>query len=270
MLRLTEMQRTAQASSRTEEKTAILWKLESLAAFFLRTATSENTLNDNRLPPEIRPISHSGMGVAAVEKGHFDAEKISRIIDTFSHPDYRHFAYESVGAMLAVYQPGPFHWTARTLSRLGVFRMPRLHPPRNVPRFLSQFAPDLQPLISHGFGRLLYFRNHTLAAAIRQAQRTDFQCEAAVRGCAFAFAMVNSQELEQVLISGSLVRPLAVREAFENGLVYALIFWEWLAPGFLSRLNSSRDASSQLLARAKRQIALNRDLGSLRAFELID
>ena len=239
------------------EMTAALWKMESLGALFGRQAQNPNTLRDPRLPTEIRPIAHVGMGVAAVEIVGFDPAQIIHMIETLAHPDFRLFAYESMGAMLGAYE---ISFPKRLLG------LKPLHRPE--PRgFIGFFPRDIQRLISHGYGRILYFNSINIAAAVRKIARRPFlQQQAAVHGLAFAFAMVNHLDLPKVLeMGGGFERP-ELNDAFRDGLIYALEFWEWAAPGFLTALKASGSRSSELIVIARQEIASSRARGFLGAF----
>lgn len=259
------VQRQAAASASLEEKTAAFWRMENLSAAFLKTAQPGNSLNDPSLPVEIRPICHCGMGVAAVEVGGFEARSISQVIDRFSNPQYRLFSYESIGAMLAVYEPDLFGLATRLLGSLGLVPLPSLRRPAPE-RFVAQFPPDIRRLIAHGYGRLTYFKSPTLKAALRRVTATGlFPHDPCLQGIAFAYAMVNTRDLYNVLETRPLADP-AGRTAFRSGLIYALEFWEWMAPGFLDLVKPREDEPRALVEEARRQIERCRARGYLEPF----
>src|SRR2546425_4203824 len=164
--RMTAIQLEAIRSLDLGKKTVALWRLENLGASFLRHAHSGSTLSASYLPSEIRPVAHSGMGVAAVELAGFDAASISKTIETFANPECAAFCYESVGAMLALYKPDLFFRTITCFARLGLVPLITISYP-DPDSFLASFPPEVQRLISHGYGRLLYFKSTSIATAIR-------------------------------------------------------------------------------------------------------
>ena len=251
------IQQEAAASSDISVKTAALWKMESLGVTFGRIAQPGESLNDPQLPPEACPICHVGMGGAAVEAANFDHEKITRLIDSLAHPKYRLFGYEQIGAMLGVYE--------KTVPRLmlGLKKLDRPDPAK----FLPLFPGEVRRLISHGYGRLLYFNSKDIHVALRNIQKREFlNLPAAVQGTAFGYTMVNHLDLGVVLETGdSLLDPVLVK-AFKAGLVYALEFWEWMSPGFLESLEFSSPRATELVSIARREIASARQHGALRPF----
>jgi len=253
------IQKEAAASPEVSVKTAALWKMESLGVTFGRIAQTGETLSDPNLPAEARPIVHVGMGGAAVEVANFDAAEITRRIDSLAHPDYRLFGYEQIGAMLGVYE--------KTFPRL-MLGLKRLNRP-NPAEFIPLFPSEVQRLISHGYGRLLYFNSKDIHAALRNIKKREFlDLRAAVQGMAFGYTMVNHVELGVVLETGdSLLDPVLVK-AFKAGLVYALEFWDWMSPGFLETLQFPSTRASELIAVARQEIAAARQRGFLRPFSV--
>ena len=257
--KIATIQKEAAASPAISAKTAALWKMESLGVTFGRVAQPGDTLSDPSLPVEARPIAHVGMGGAAVEVANFDCAEITRVIDSLAHPEYRLFSYEQIGAMLGVYE--------KTVPRLMLGLKP-LNRPDDTRQFIRSFPDEeVQRLISHGYGRLLYFNSKDIHAAFRNIQKRDFlDLRAAVQGMAFGYTMVNHNELEVVLETGdSLLDPALVR-AFKAGLVYALEFWEWESPGFLQSLRVPGPRAEELIAIACAEIESARKQGILKPF----
>ncbi len=264
--RMKEIQRKAAQTADMGIKTASFWLMENLSATFLKTAEPGESLRDPELPVEIRPISHCGMGIAAVEVADFLPARITQVIDSFSNPDYRLFAYEGSGAMLALYEPGFFLAGTRALARFNLLPLAQLHLPDKA-GFVGQFEPEIRRLIAHGYGRMLYFKNHGIGGAIRAAQRAGFlHLHPCVQGIAFAYSMVNNSDLERVISAGSSLVPRPFGAAFREGLIYALEFWEWMAPGFLQLLRVKTEFASGLVETAAAEIALCRAAGRLAPF----
>ena len=255
--RWSAIQNSAAQSMDLREMTVALWKMESLGALFGRLTRNRNTLQDPRLPREVGPIAHVGLGVAAVEIAGFDPAGIIDMIEALAHPDFRLFAYESLGAMLGAYEIT----FPKGLLGLKPHRRPE---PRG---FINFFASDIQRLISHGYGRILYFSSINISAAVRKIAGKPFlQQPAAVQGLAFAYAMVNHQDLWHVLDPSDGFEMPELNDAFRDGLIYALEFWEWAAPGFLQALKAPSSRSSELIAVARQEIASSRARGFPGAF----
>lgn len=265
--RMSAIQREAVLTRDMGVKTSAFWRMENLSAAFLKQSGVGNTLNDADLPLEIRPIAHCGMGIAAVEVANFEVGSLMRIVESFSNPDYRLFAYEGAGAMLSLYEPDLFAVASRGFSMIGLIPLARLERP-DPRKFLQSFSLEIQRLIAHGYGRMLYFKSHGIGAAIRSALRAGDWLDAAacIQGIAFAYAMVNNDDLSRVLRAGDGISNDAVRNAFEDGLIYAMEFWEWMAPGFLPQLNVAGSGCEALIGAARQKTAASRTAGLMAAF----
>jgi hypothetical protein len=243
------------------KKTASFWLMENLSSTFLKTAQPGESLRDPDLPIETLPISHCGMGIGAVELAGFQPGKLIEVIELFSHPDYRLFAYEGSGAMLALYEPDMFHLVARTFARMGLLPLPSMTRPLKD-KFVQSFDPEIQRLIAHGYGRMLYFKNHSIAGAIHEAQRAGLpEVQASFQGVAFAYSMVNNRDLARVFRAGQDLAATPAGAGFRNGLTYALEFWEWMSPGFLRWLEPDTEFGSQLIQKASEEITRCRAQG---------
>jgi hypothetical protein len=197
------------------------------------------------------------MGVAAVEVGNFDPALISQTIESLAHPDYRLFSYESVGAMLGAYEvPLP-----KRLVRLKPLARPQPE------EFIRSFSPDIQRLISVGYGRVLYFNSAGVSAAVRAvAARPFLDPRAAFLGVAFACAMINHLDFWLVLDTEGEFHQPGWKDAYRDGLIYALEFWEWETPGFLRSLRPRTARSAELIAAAQREVDRCLRRGYLNAF----
>jgi hypothetical protein len=264
--RMIAIQQAAADTTNMAIKTAAFWKMENLSSEFLKNRAPGQSLNDPSLPLAIRPIAHCGMGIAAVEVGRFESACIEDLIESFSNPDYRLFAYEGSGAMLAVYERDFFGRMSRMSARLGLLPLAPLTKPDTM-EFLSGFSPEIRRLMSHGYGRLRYFKSHSIAQAINQVRRVPgIEFAAAVQGIAFAYSMVNNTDLARVHHAGELLGDAGTARAFSDGLVYALEFWEWMAPGFFDQFGPKTRFQHELVRRARDEIAIDRAEGVLAAF----
>jgi hypothetical protein len=259
MERIAATRREAEGESGVAAKTKALWKMESLGVTIGRVAGSGDSLSNAKLPEQACPISHVGMGGAAVEVSNFDAAKITRMIDSLARPEYRLFSYEQIGAMLGVYE--------KSVPRL-MLGLKALNRPEDAP-FIASFPMEVQRLISHGFGRLLYFNSKNLDEALRNIKaRTFLDTAAAVQGMAFGYTMVNHEDLSTVLATGGSLMDGKLIAAFQAGLIYALMFWEWCWPGFLNTLTPPHAQAGKLIAAAQREIADAKQVGALPPFKV--
>ncbi len=263
-------QRRAADSADMHAKTTALWRMENISAAFIRNARPGESLNDPQLPGEARAIAHCGIGIGAVEASRFQVQKLTDLIDSFSNPAYRMFAYDNIGAMLRVYEPGVFHAMARLFTMMGILPvMPLTRPQPRV--FLQAFDPEARRLIAHGYGRMLYFTNHDIVDAIRAAVRSGcFEPAASVQGIAFAYSMVNNSDLRRVFQAGKELHGRKLGPSFRNGLVFALEFWEWVSPGLLERIDPGSAYGESLIAAAHSGVAAGHARGALAPFRVDD
>ncbi len=264
--RMSEIQRRAAATPDMRVKTTGFWAMENLGATYARHAQPGQTLNDPRLPVEIRPIAHCGMGVGAVEVSGFEPSKLVEVIETLSHPAYMRFGYDNVGSMLGVYEPDFFTTVARGLTLIGLLPIAPLRWPE--PRaFLRSFPAEARRLIAHGYGRIVYFKSHNIATAIRACRVAEaFDFGPCVQGIAFAYSMANHNDLHRVWRAGEIMVHEEAGRDFNNGLVYAMEFWEWMAPGTLDTFRPRTSHAASLVAAARIGVEAGRDHGALPAF----
>ncbi len=249
--RMSEIQGRAVRTSDMRVKTTGFWAMENLGATFVRHAKPGQTLNDPNLPVEVRPIAHCGMGVGAVEVSGFEAGKLINLIESLSNPAYGMFPYDNVGSMLGVYEPDLFTTVARGLTVAGLLPIAPLRWP-DPTKYLRSFSPEARRLISHGYGRMLYFKGHNIATAIRAAGRAaPFEFGPCVQGIAFAYSMANHGDLHRVWRAGEGMHPGQVSRHFNDGLVYAMEFWEWMAPGTLDTFAPRTAHAAGLISEAR-------------------
>ncbi len=266
--KMTAIQQKAVRSSDMLVKTKGFWVMENLSASFLRNARPGQSLDDPQLPEEVRAIAHCGIGIGATEVADFKAQKLIDLIDSFSNPAYRLFAYENVGSMLGVYEPGAFYLMSKFLTVLGILPIAPLHRPEPE-HYLKSFEPEVQRLIAHGYGRLLYFTSRDILSAILRARSSCFPVGPCVHGIAFAYSMVNNSDLRRVFLAGQRLWPGEYGRFFVGGLVYALEFWEWMSPGLLDGLSPGTTFGSHLVAAAREGVAAGRAAGALAAFAVV-
>lgn len=266
--RIARIQGAAATSDDPFFTTRSFWQMEKVSAEFFKNPPPEGTLADLRIPLAARPIIHCGMGIGAVEAMGFDLAQLQPRVDAFTSTVYRPFCTESLGAMLGVYAPGPFFAFANGMRRIGLLPMADLTRPEPS-AYQDRFDQTERRLLAHGFGRILFFRNLSVSAAIRIARREpDFDRGSCVRGIAFAMAMVNCADVRRVIGHRFEWGADWIDRAFDQGLVYALVFWEWMAPGFLERFVGDGELARLRKLAARREIDAALERGFPVAFDL--
>jgi hypothetical protein len=82
-----------------------------------------------------------------------------------------------------------------------------------------------------------------------------------VEGIAFAFAMINSADLPLLLRRSDIPFRPNVRDAFQDGLTYSLVFLEWFVPGLLAAWQPYGACETGIIERARRESALAKQRG---------
>ena len=250
----------SQAGDAVSERCVALWKMERIAFSYCRHGSG--SLDRSSISAEILPIAHTGLGIAAVEEAGLVAAKLCESIDRRAHPEFAHFAYEAVGSAWGVCEKRGFRGLFETFT--GV-RFPKIALP-NSSEFVAGFPAGSRPLLSHGYGRTLYFAHRNLAASLEAATAAEaLDTEAAVQGVAFAYAMTNYADLLRILDSRPRFQSRAFAEAVTDGFVLALAMWTWTFPGFLDGLSPRSDRQAGLIDRAAQLVADSREAGRLTA-----
>jgi hypothetical protein len=259
----------AQTAKSLPEIVGYLWRTEGFSTTFGKYRLEENTLNDPALPRESLPVAHVGYGAASTEYARFQPGVLHEIAETRCHPCYQAFMYEGIGSILRIYEPGFFKFMCGAMGLI----------PRGAPAgpdrtgffgaFLGSFTPEIQRLITHGYGRLVAFSRLTVYAALREVgQLPPERVAPCVQGIAFAFAIMNSQEMARLLENSQTLEPAPVRAAFQNGLVYTLSFCEWFVPGTLAKWKAAGPNEERLTALAREEAARDQARGYPLAFQL--
>jgi hypothetical protein len=268
--RLSEYHAAASVGNAERDRiVAGLWKSEGLAGTIGKHLLPENSLSDPALPRQARPVLHVGFGSGSTEGRLFDAAKLDALFGARCAKDHLGFAYEGVGAILRVYEPGFFKLMAGAggLIRLDAPEGP--DPAGFFADYLTQYPSDIQRLIAHGYGRLIAFSHMNIYSAIREATTLPAErIEPAVHGAAFAFAMMNSVDFPRTLRQSAVPFDPAVRAAFQNGLIYALVFLDWYVPGVLANWQPEARLEADLIDHASREAALSVQRGFPLAFRL--
>jgi len=229
------------------EKAALLWSLERLArearvfdsgAFLLREPSIER----------FKAILHVGWGMDLFSDTGFDFSRFATILETCGDPKYRRLAMEPIGVMYTA-AGHPLR-----SSFIGI-KIPPFPNSEALQLFFHQFNEPERQMISHGYGRGLYFKLFSLPAALKQAMKCPrfFDSGYAVRGVAFAFTMVNNSYPKRIFLTArTLAENNAGREAcryFGDGISSALSFLEWNSAGHLETLEEN-----SIIASAKKMV----------------
>lgn len=252
------------ARDRTNRERLIerLWKSEGLATTVARHLLPENTLNDPALPRQALPIIHVGFGSGSSESHMFDATRLNEVFAERCAPNYLGFAYEGIGALLRAYERGLFKLSAGIFGLVPFDAADGPDPENFFAKYLAQFPPDAQRQIAHGYGRLAAFSTPDVYRAIRDATKFPHdRVEPVVHGIAFAFAMMNRMDLPWVLRGSDVPFEPEVRAAFQNGLIYAMTFMEWFAPGMLAAWEPEARLELELVEHARREAARDLERG---------
>jgi hypothetical protein len=261
-----------QAARRTDSMLEVvsgLWRSEGFSTTFGKYRLPENTLDDPKIPRESLGIAHVGYGAASTEHALFDTGKLHEIVETKSNPNYRGFTTEGIGSIVRIYEPGIFKTMCGLLGLIPKGAPPGPDKGGFFAGFYSAWSPEEQRLITHGYGRLVAFSKISVYKAIQEAQALPsdkvYPC---VQGIAFAFAMMNSQEMPRLLENSALEAGGDLRAAFQDGLVYGIVFCDWFAPGFLAAWKPQGVLEGKMVDRARAESALNLKRGYALPFAL--
>jgi hypothetical protein len=253
--RLTEFHAEATSGSDGRSATVVgLWKSEGLATTVGKHLLPENSLKDAGLPPQVLPIAHVGFGSGSTESLVFDKAKFDALVSERCAPNFTGFSYEGIGAIMRIYERGFFKVMSGALGLIRLDAPDGPNPADFFAGYLEQFSPEIQRLITHGYGRILAFSNMNIYAAIQEA--TTFpaeRIEPAVHGAGFAFAFMNSEDLPRLLEQSAIPFDRTVRAAFQNGVIYALVFFDWYAPGLLANWQPQGALERELIDHARRE-----------------
>ncbi len=217
-------------------KASRLWQLERVAREARSIDNGSFLLKDPRLE-RLKPILHVGWGMDVAAETGFDFQGFSRAIAGAADPKYRLLVFEGAGVIcLVASQP-----RRSSLIGLPVLRTFRRDMMEHFIRHIDRQALDM---MSHGFGRGLYFRTFTLRGSLKRALSCPsfFHPGSAVKGVGFAFAMVNCRSMPDVYAVADRLNKknqgLEGIDRFTEGVVTALSFLEWNFPGVLRTLES--------------------------------
>jgi hypothetical protein len=260
---------TASGAIELERTTAGLWKSEGLSTSIGKHLVAGNNLRDSRLHREVLPIAHVGFGSGSTESLVFDVKKLDALFADRGAPEYRGFSYEGIGAILRIYERGFFKVMSGTLGLIRLDAPDGPDPSGFFAEYMPQFPPDIQRLITHGYGRIVAFSNMNIYSALTEITTyPPDRIAPAAQGAGFAFAYMNSADLPRILDHSAIPFDATVRAAFQSGLVYALVFFDWYANGLLESWKPSGQLETDLIQHARREAASARQRGYPLAFAL--
>jgi hypothetical protein len=268
--RLSDYHKEAAGEAAALDRTSIgLWKSEGLSTTLGKYSLPENKLSDPRLPRQALPIAHVGFGSGSTEALEFDVAKLNALFAERCAVDFRPFSYEGIGAILRIYERGFFKVMSGTLGLIRLDAPDGPDPTGFFAKYLDEFPPDIQRLITHGYGRIVAFSNMNIYRAIEEVTSYPAErIEPAVHGTGFAFAIMNSADLPKLLRNSAIPYDRTVRAAFQNGLIYSLVFYEWYAPGLLAAWKPEAGLEAELIEHARNEAALTVQRGYPLAFRL--
>jgi hypothetical protein len=244
-----------------------IWALESLGSAYASSPSGDRSFNVADLDRAIVPVLHVGAGLGIVESVGFDPARIREAVDAVAQPDYREFPYETVGAMLAHFTDAP-----KLIARL--LGMKDVTPPSDPASYVAQFEGETRRVLSHGYGRILYFSRLSLAKAIGDAlDRAYLNRDAAVQGIAFAYSIANFQDIFEVFRTAWNLRTTTIGSSFREGVTYAAVSVEWMLPGYLAELKQRRphgveSFQQEMIEAAERNIGEFQRMGRIDTFRL--
>lgn len=230
-------ERESEARKSAAEIASLLWFLERLirearifdnGSFLLQDPTIER----------FKAVLHMGWGMDCFSDTGFDYSRFTKVIETSADPKYKLLALEPIGVIYTAAQQ-------RLRSFLIGVNIPPFPSPGILSSFFNNFSEPEMHMISHGYGRGIYFKVFSLRSALKEALNCPnlFKSFYAAKGVAFAYTMVNSRQLDRVfLMARELNRHNEDREEcryFSEGIGSALSFLEWNSPGLLESLEEN-------------------------------
>jgi hypothetical protein len=169
----------------------------------------------------------------------FDFPRLTTVINRSADPKYRLLAVEPLGIIYAAGQQ-PLK------SLITGLNIPPIPDQKSLSAFFSHFSQAEIQMISHGYGRGIYFQAYSLCSALKRARYCPgfFNTLYSIKGIAFAYTMVNGSHLDKVFLTADKLvsSDLGSEETcfFHDGVASALSFLEWNLPGLLESLEENR------------------------------
>jgi hypothetical protein len=219
------------------EKAASLWFLERL----IREARIFDNGSFLLAEPAIerfKPILHVGWGMDVLSETGFDFSRFTTVIKNSADPKYRLLAMEPIGI---IYRAGQQPLRSHIIG----LNFPPIPDQKSLSAFFAHSSEAETQMISHGYGRGIYFQAYSLCSALKKARDCPvfFNTLYSIKGIAFAYTMVNGSHLDKVFLTADKLASsdLGSEEIrfFHDGLTSALSFLEWNLPGLLEMLEEN-------------------------------
>lgn len=250
-----QSQKTA-ADPRPSVIVPALWRIESAGVSAGRHPLDPAPLLTHPVPIQAQPIAHVGWATGVAQRLGFDAAVLGRALNATTHETFRAFCWDGIGADLLVHARPSFRVFAQAIGIIGGGAEP---PDRTAwfARFRAGLSAEEDRLVAHGLGRMVLITQRTLRSALKEADRLPAEWRPhVVQGISFGLAMVNYADLPIILERSRQLDP-GIAAPFHDGLVYALVFSEWLGRGLLASWRSRGAFEGELLAHARRESALS-------------
>ena len=260
--RVRELAAEAAAAGTPRRRIWTLWRVEGLTFACADRGGGQLRLSEAELPLEAGPPAACGLSMAAVLEAGFDAERLTTMLEERADPRFIDFAFESLGLMLAAYEPDLFGRLSAALGRLGIMRRYRLEPPRPA-EFLSALPAAYRPYAAHGFGRLLYFKRHSLRSIVASLEaRPHVLFTPALKGALAAYVLVNGGDLPRILRLADAELPSRLDDGIRGGLHNVVKLLAWSLPGTLDGLAAPGPRAAALLESAVGEARRLRERGA--------
>lgn len=232
-----------------------LWRIEATIAGAGRRPREAAPLLTHPLPESALAIAHVGWGTGVAQRLGFDATPLQAELAASTHERYRGLCWDGVGADLLVHARPAVRIAARAVGMIGSAAPP--DSTGGFREFRARLSAEEDRLVAHGVGRMILVTQATVRAALRQAEELPPEWRPhAIQGIAFAFLMLNYADAA-IVLERSRILPSSFAPFFLDGLVYALVFSEWLGRGLLTSWQPRGAFESELMARARREAELN-------------
>ena len=265
--RVTREYARAAADPRLAVIVPALWRIEAVCVSAGRRPLDHISLLASPVPEPAQAIAHVGWATGVAQRLGFDAAVLTAALDSTTDEAYRGFCWDGIGADLLVHSRPSVRVAGHAIGLIGGGAKP---PDRRgwFAPFRAGLTPEQDRLVAHGLGRLILVTQRNLRAALVESQRLPAEWRApAVQGIGFALAMMNHADLPMILERSRLIAP-EIAPPFHDGLVYALVFDEWLGRGALAAWQPQAPFERELVDRARHEAALNLERGHPLAFSL--
>lgn len=237
-----------------------LWRIESAGVSAGRHPLDPAPLLTHPVPTPAQPIAHVGWATGVTQRVGFDAAALRRALSDTTDEAFRSFCWDGVGADLLVHARPSFRLLAHAIGIIGGGAEPPDRTGRFA-RFRAGLSAEEDRLVAHGLGRMVLITQRNLLSALTEADRLPAEWRPhAVQGIAFGLAMVNYADLPAILERSRHLDP-EIAPTFHDGLVYALVFSDWLGRGLLASWKSRGAFEGELVERARRESSLSAGRG---------